>query len=414
MKIAFLVTEFPSRSQTFVLNQITGLIDQGHQIKIFALASTAEGDYHSKVLSYGLAGKTTYFPKFSKKKTTRLVTAAKIALNGLFSKPRAIVKSLDVWSFGKLAASLELLHWIAPFLKDGAFDIVHCHFGPMGSIAAQCRRTGALSGRLTTVFHGYDLTSQLEKNGVKIYDTLFAYGDLMLPISNHWKELLINLGCPKSKIVVHRMGVSLDKFDKKQSVLLGTKALNLLSVARLVEKKGIEYAIEAVAIVANRYPQITYQIVGDGPLKQRLLEKSNALGLGDHVSFLGWMNQNEIVDLMQKADVLIAPSVTSSNGDQEGIPVVLMEALAMGLTVISTFHSGIPELVIDGESGFLLQERDAGAIAQKLVDLIENKARLDVMGEKGRRFVSIHYDQKKLNLQLEQVFRRLVKGRILQ
>jgi colanic acid/amylovoran biosynthesis glycosyltransferase len=402
MRIAFLVPEFPSLSQTFVLNQITGLLDRGHDIEIFAAKAAQNEKYHHDIPKYELLSRTTYLPRYPGNKLERMLKGLHLVLACFSKHPKIILRSLNVFHFGKLAASLKMLFMVVPFLGRGPFDIIHCHFGPMGVIAAHCRRVGALKGKLVTTFHGYDLTSYPKKNGPKVYDILFKYSDLCLPISEHWKNRLIEMGCSKKKITVHHMGVDVRQFkDLKNIKKIKSSKIMILSVARLNEKKGIKYGIEAIAKVRKRFPDIEYLVAGDGPLRPKMERLIKQFGLESHVRLLGWMNQDEVVELMRQADILIVPSITASDGDQEGIPVVLMEALAMELPVISTIHSGIPELIIDGHNGLLAEERDSEGLAQKMIELIINKQLVKEIRKNGKIFVDENFNVNKLNEKLE-------------
>jgi colanic acid/amylovoran biosynthesis glycosyltransferase len=155
---------------------------------------------------------------------------------------------------------------------------------------------------------------------------------------------------------------------------------------------------------------IEYQIAGDGPLRNDLENLIDDLNVNDHVRLLGWKRQEEIVELMKGASILLAPSVTGKDGDQEGIPVTLMESLAQGLPVLSTQHSGIPELVQDGKSGFLVPERDVDALAERLEYLVKHPELWPAMGRAGRDYVERHYDISKLNDQLAQLYQQLLDG----
>jgi colanic acid/amylovoran biosynthesis glycosyltransferase len=199
------------------------------------------------------------------------------------------------------------------------------------------------------------------------------------------------------------MGIDTARFSATPGKELGQGGLKMLSIARLVEKKGIQYGIEALARVLERAPdrQVKYWIAGDGPLKMQLLAYAASLGVEDRVRFLGWMDQEEISDLMRRADILVAPSVTGPDGDQEGIPVVLMEALAMGLPVVSTLHSGIPELIVDGETGLLARERDAEGLAERILALISDRDLVRRLQNNGRKHVKEQFDICKLNKDLE-------------
>ena len=128
-------------------------------------------------------------------------------------------------------------------------------------------------------------------------------------------------------------------------------------MARLVEKKGLEHAIAAFGLIADRYPDCTYNIVGDGVLRARLTEQIRALGLRRRVILRGWASQPDVIRWMRESSVLVAPSVTAPSGDEEGIPNALKEAMCLGIPVIATDHAGIPELVQDGITGVLVPER---------------------------------------------------------
>jgi colanic acid/amylovoran biosynthesis glycosyltransferase len=278
----------------------------------------------------------------------------------------------------------------------------------MGIIGAQCMSTGALRGKLVTAFHGYDLTSYLQTYGDHIYDFLFEFCDLCLPISDYWKRKLMELGCPSEKVIVHRMGVDVHQFQTDQTHNQNKNKIKILTIARLVEKKGIKFAIKAMASVVKEFEHFEYWIIGDGPLKAELEEKVIELGLKNYVIFKGWMTQTEIFDTMRNTDVLVAPSITSTNGDQEGIPVVLMEGLMMQLPAISTIHSGIPELIQDGISGFLVPEKNVYSLSRKLLLLIQDSELRSKMGKAGRQFVNEHFNVDKLNDQLVDIYHKLI------
>src|SRR5262249_5020846 len=149
-------------------------------------------------------------------------------------------------------------------------------------------------------------------------------------------------------------------------------SINIVTIARLVHKKGIEHGIRAVARLVQAGLHVNYTIVGDGPLREPLQQLIQHLGLKAAVKLVGWRRRPQIADLLATAHILLARSITGDNGDQEGTPVVLMEALAAGLAVVSTQHSGIPEVVEDGVTGFVVPERDVAALAAKLQYLTEH------------------------------------------
>jgi colanic acid/amylovoran biosynthesis glycosyltransferase len=233
-------------------------------------------------------------------------------------------------------------------------------------------------------------------------------GDLFLPMSNKEKQNLVDLGCDSRKIKVHRMGVDTKKFNFSPYIPRQNKKIKLLTVGRLVEKKGVEYAIRAVAKVTAQYPDIEYNIGGDGPLARNLQELINQLHLNEKVKILGFQLQEEVIELIKDSDLFMAPSVKSQDGDIEGIPVVIMEAMARGLPILSTRHAGIPELVEDGKSGYLVPERNSDELAEKLAYLVQHQDLWPKMGREGRDFIKRHHDIEKLNDQMVQMFQQLL------
>lgn len=409
MRIAFLVPEFPSISQTFVLNQITGLIDRQHDVQIFALSEKKYDKNHDDVINYDLLKKTTYFPKIPGDRLSRLAKGIWYSICHFPKHPISILKAFNIFNYGKSAFSLPLIYRMIPFLGQAPFDVVLCHFGPMGDIAVKCRLSGALQGKIATVFHGYDLTSYPRQFGGQVYKLLFKHCDICLPISLYWKNKLIEMGCDERKIKVHRMGVDSKQFNNMNTHKRKNGSIRILSIARLVEKKGIEYGIKAISLICDRYPDIRYTIAGDGPLRAELQELIDRLNLSKNVQLLGWANQSEVTKLMLNSDILITPSITANNGDKEGIPVVLMEAQAMGLPVISTYHSGIPELIMDGHNGYLVEERNASALAEKILALIECESKIKDFKINGKKFVEKNYNINNLNSELEQIFSQMIR-----
>ncbi len=416
MKIAFIVTQFPLLSETFILNQITGLIDRGHKVDIFAKMPGNFDLIHEDVHRYNLLESNCYFIDsyymVSKNKIVRLDSGARFMMKYIHKNPIPLLNSVNFLKYGKQAASLGLLFKIMPFLEKGPYDIIHTHYGPNGNFGTLLKDLKAIKGKVITTFHGYDMSKYIRNNGDDVYDYLFVKGDLFLPISEYWKDSLIKLGCSEHKIIVHRMGVDTNKFRFIPRKQKNNEKVQLLTIARLVEKKGLEFGIRAVAKVMKKHSNLEYRIVGDGSLRYELEELVEDLKIVDKVKLLGWKQQEEIVELMRDADILLAPSVTAKDGDQEGIPVVLMEALAQGLPVLSTRHSGIPELVQDGISGFLIPEKDVDGLAEKLLYLIKHQEIWPEMGRAGRVHVERNYDINKLNDRLVELYQQLLRDKV--
>jgi colanic acid/amylovoran biosynthesis glycosyltransferase len=412
MRIAFIVGRFPVLSETFITRQITGLIDRGHDVDIFAHRSGKDTFVHGDVEKYALLKRTCYLGTYATP-ANRIVKVAKraglLCLN-FHKNPRAVMNSLNGRRFGRAAVLLQVFNSILPFLEKGPYDIVHCHFGLNGDLGVLLRDTGVFDAKVITTFYGYDVSSYLRSRGRNIYDDLFAQGDLFLCVSEHMKTTIAKLGCDPQKVIVHRLGAEVEKLSFLPTGPRRNGRVVILTIARLVEKKGVEYGIRAVAKVLKRHPEIEYKIVGDGPLRNSLHRLIDSLGAGENIKLVGWKDQAEIGQFLQGSDVLLAPSITPESGDEEGTPVVIMEAFAQGVPVVSTYHAGIPEVVKDGKSGFLVAERDVDALADKLEKSLEDPQLRLTMGRSGRAFVEEEYDIDKLNDRLVKIYQQLLNG----
>jgi len=413
MRIAVVILEFPSLNQTFVLDHITGLIDRGHEVDIYATAPKKEPKIHQEINGCDLLSRTIYREgqefKTPHNRVLRALKGAPLVASGLVKNPRATLNSLNIFRLGKAASSLSALYKVAPFLNFGWYDIVHCHFLKNGQFAVFLRELGAIKGKIVTSIHGYG-PPQVAKGGTKHpFADLFKKGDLFLACSEHMKRCFVRKGWGGERMIVHRYGVHVDRFFPSNAKPNAHSQVHLLSVGRLVEKKGFEYAIRGVAKTLRSHPNIRYEIAGDGPERPKLEQLIAELGVATSVKLLGWQEREEIIRLLGQADIFLAPSVTGQTGDQEGIPLVLHEAMAFALPVVSTWHTGIPELVRDGESGFLVPEKDAEGIADRLTHLMKYREIWQEMGQRGRKHIEVHNNVDKQNDRLIEIYRSLLK-----
>jgi colanic acid/amylovoran biosynthesis glycosyltransferase len=409
MKIAFIVSAFPKLSETPILNQITGLLDRSHEVDIYAEQSVPESRIHPDIEKYRLLERT-YYHVIPKNKCWRLLKGLGIILVNFHRNPRAILNALNVFRFGRYAITLAILYRLVPFLNNGPYEIVHCQFGPCGDGALTLKEVGLLNGKLITTFRGYDMNQLPNQYGDRMYERLFNEGDLFLVVSEQGKVRLIELGCNEKKILVHRSGVDLKKFSFSPCQLNGNGQVQVVTIARLVEVKGVEYGIRAVAELAKHNSNIQYSIIGDGPLRQELELLIHRLDMDNVIQLLGEKQQHEIRNILKNAHILLASSITDKNGHQDALPNVLKEAMASGLPVISTRYSGIPELVENGVSGFLVPEKDVESLAERLGYLIEHPEIRADFGQAGRKQVEEQYDIEKLNDQLVRIYQQLLEG----
>ncbi|AOX00994.1 colanic acid biosynthesis glycosyltransferase WcaL [Moorena producens PAL-8-15-08-1] len=416
LKIAFFVGHFPILSETFILNQIAGLIERGHQVDIYALqGDTADkSKVHPIVEKYKLIQKTYYAPTIPKNPIVRWLKCFYLLLANLDKKSWKLLPFFNIFKYGKDGISSRLIYQAVPLLPSKSYDIIHCQFGTFGLSGLFFRKIGLIQGKLVTIFRGHDISRAIQEYGDHVYDQLLSTGDFFLANCEFFRGRVLKLGCPEQKIVVHGSGIDCRKFAFTPRKLPADGKVRIVTTGRLVEKKGIEYCIKAVAKLSNTNQNIEFSIVGDGPLRQQFEQLIKELKIYNLVKLLGWKQQQELVKILDNSQIFLAPSVTAADGNQDAPVNTLKEAMAMGLPVISTFHGGIPELVEDGVSGFLVPERDADAIADKLSYLIEHPEIWPEMGKAGRARVEEKYDMEKLNDELVFIYQELLKGELPQ
>jgi colanic acid/amylovoran biosynthesis glycosyltransferase len=433
VRIATLVSGFPAVSETFILRQITGLIDLGHEVEVYAEHRPALRDpVHEDVASYRLLERTTYLdadmpedvgeweaPVWPITGETWLPGAAQPIRNAhrvlralpifgkcLLNAPRVTLSTLKFREYGYQARSLSALYRLHAMLSRRVqYDVVHAHFGPTGRAL---RFAGAIwHAPLLVSFHGYDYSSIPLTEGMNSYLSLFREAGAVTVNSDYARVRLEELGCPTRKIRELRYGVDMAQFDFRERHRVPGELIRILTVGRLVEKKGIEYSIRAVAALRHRHPELRYDIVGEGPLRSALSELVRDVAIEDIVTFHGALDGNDVRELMSNAHLFVLSSVTAANGDQEGTPVSLIEAQASGLPVLSTLHSGIPEIVLDGTAGILVPERDVSALANGLSRLIERADEWPVMGRRGREHVVARHELRRQNEALMAIYEEL-------
>lgn len=405
MRIAFFVQAFPSLSQTFILNQVTGLLDRGHEVVVYSEKRPKTTLVHAAVEEYGLRDRTRYLDVATDDSPSAadLLTAARLAVRA----PGALsaFRYRTATSFG---GRLRLLRLLGSIGIDAGFDVLHAHFGEVALRSRFARFRWPVP--FVASFYGFDCSALPALRGDDVYDPLFAAADRVTVLSGAMRQRVRHLGCPDDLIREHHIGVDLEAFSfRERGADTGGRTVRLLTVARLVEKKGVEYGLRAVAALQDE--NLHYTVVGDGPLRAALEALAESLGIADRVDFRGAADQRTVREEMDAADLFVLPSVTASNGDQEGTPTVLMEAGAAGLPVISTLHAGIPEVVLDGRTGRLVAERDAAALGEALRELLAAPGRWAVMGHAAREHIAKHYNARRLAGQLEGLYGNLLTSR---
>lgn len=427
LRIAIFVSSFPVLTETFIMRQIIGLLDSGHEVDIFADTRAESGTVQPEINAHHLLERATYMdmppeaapyemPVWpiigrtwlpgSEKSIFNFVRVARAFpkwLRCLIKSPQLTRQVLARSEYGFRAASLSCLYRLARLCGiSRRYDVLHAHFGP---VANSFRFARALwRAPLVLSFHGYDICVTPRAEGPDVYRNLFRDADTVTINSEYARGLVRELGCPPNHIKYLRYGVEMDAYACPERPRAPGKPVRLLTVGRFVQKKGIEFGLRAVAIARQKHSELHYDIVGDGPLRSSLQKLATELGLNNHVTFHGFKDNHFNRQLMTRAHIFALPSITADNGDQENTPISLIEAQASGLPVLSTRYSGIPEIVLDGKSGFLVPERDTPALAEKLLLLIERPELCNQFGACGRKHVEAQFELHQANQDLVRLY----------
>lgn len=410
MKIAFLVGRFPSISETFILNQVTGLLDRGYDVDIYCERSR-DKIAHSDFSRYNLSKQVYYFD-IPLSKITRLLKAVFLLITNAHRGLSYLLKSLNFLTYRQDALSLRFLYITIKFLQvEKKYDLIHCHFGINGRIAALLKCIGLLKKtKILTQFHGHWMRLST-REGKKFYNELKQLGDCNLSISKYNRKRLKDFGFKDSSIIHHPVGIDISKFPfKRYEKQLSSKSrekIEILSIGRLVREKGYEYGIRAFqkCYKENHDTKLQYLIIGDGYLLNKLTKLVKELDLGDAVQFIGPQRHNEVIEYLLRADIFLLPSIA------EALPVVLMEAQATGIPVVSTDIGSTNEVILDGITGYLVPHKQVEHMADRINHLIDNPNLWPQMGKAGREHIQNKYDINVLNDRLVDLYKKLISSK---
>ena len=279
------------------------------------------------------------------------------------------------------------------FLKKNRVDVVLAEFGPSGvNVMESCREADI---PLIPHFHGYDAYNQslLDSTG-RDYSALFETAAAIIVVSRDMKRQLLHLGAPEEKLHLNPYGVDMSLFQNADPAHAPPL---FVAVGRFVDKKSPHLTLLAFKEVIERIPEARARLVmiGDGLLWEACKQLARGLGIAHAVQFLGPVAHAEVADTMRKARAFVQHSVRTSYGDSEGTPVAVLEAGATGLPVVATRHAGIKDVVIDGETGLLVDEGDVDGMAEHMIRLAENPALAARLGKAARERISGEFSMEK-------------------
>lgn len=390
-RIAYLVKTFPRLSETFILNEILGIEDLGMELEIFSLRKQPPGaePVHPDVAK--VKGSVTYIPSFVRPLLPPGLALLLFAqLMFLLTAPRRYFAAVR-FHFGsdndpRLKDFLQA-GYLAWTLRWRKITHLHAHFANLPTTVAEIVQ--CLTG-IRYSFTGHAKDVYLTPPAEMARKIKKAECVLTCTAFNH--RYLAELAEQRKPVHLAHHGIDASRFHAIDKDSMGNTGIPLiLTVARLCEKKGLEYLIQACRILMNRGVAFQCQIVGYGPLENKLREMISSLDLQDKVSLLGKMTQDQLADLYPQANLFALPCLVLENGDRDGIPNVFFEAMASGVPVVSTDIEGVCELIEHRKNGLIVEQRNASALANAMQLLITTPGLRNELALSGRQTVLTNF-----------------------
>jgi colanic acid/amylovoran biosynthesis glycosyltransferase len=258
-------------------------------------------------------------------------------------------------------------------------------------------------------FHGADVMVDMNKPAyreatLRMLDAV----TVVLVRSQSLRRAVVDLGCDPKKIEIHRTGIPLEEFPFRERAFPNNGEWQFVQAGRLIEKKGLPVTLRAFSTFLKQHPNAMLTIAGEGPLLSELQKCAGELGVADRVSFTGFVSQEQLREIYYRSHIFVHPSQTGRDGNQEGIPNSMLEAMATGLPVFASEHGGIPEAIENGVSGVLVPERDDEALARALLKAAQNPDLLSRIARAGAQAVRRNFDLSTQAQRLEEIYLRLI------
>jgi colanic acid/amylovoran biosynthesis glycosyltransferase len=384
-RVGYVLRKFPVLSETFVLNEILALEARGVEVHVFPLAPTRDPRFHEGV---GRMKATIHYVPGAADYRTLLRHARRLAARNPRRFRRELLKALAT---GRPALLWQFLQasWVADRARRVGVTHLHAHFATEPAAVAQA--AGGLIGvPFSFTAHAFDIYRDVNARVLakKIRNARFTVTVSRYNVA--FLESVANGGGGRIELI--RNGIDLDRFSPAPHPPGGP--FSILAVARLVEKKGLALLVEACGHLRDRNLDFRCEIVGKGAQRADLERQVRTLDLGTHVHLAGPLPQQEIVARYQRAHVLVLPCIVGSDGNRDGLPVSIVEALACGLPVISTDVTGIPEAVHHGRNGLIVPQGDVPGLAGAMERLMRDPDLLAGLRAGARKSVIEEFDER--------------------
>lgn len=382
--IGYVLKMYPRFSETFVLSELLELERQGARLHIFSLKKPDDGVFHADVAR--LNARVTYLPE-SFVASPRTYLAAQ--LDAARDDPARYARALGAAAAQRRRTAMKHFLracWIAPHLRRHGITHVHAHFASApASVALHLHRLTGVSYSLTA--HAKDI--YLDGIDVQALRAKLRGARFVVTVSDYNRRHLEQLGGRGGVVRIYN-GIDLDRFESNGHAIDDPPLV--LGVARLVEKKGLDDLVRACARLKADGRRFRCAIVGKGPKEGALRRLVGELGVGDVVELAGPVPRERLLELYRRAAVVAAPCVVASDGNRDGLPTVLVEAMALGVPVVATDVTGIPELVEDGRTGIVVPQRSPEALAAAIARVLDDRGTARALAEAGRRRIETDFD----------------------
>jgi colanic acid/amylovoran biosynthesis glycosyltransferase len=286
-------------------------------------------------------------------------------------------------------------------------QLLHVYFGHIGVLLLPLIETWPKPSLVS--FHGADVLVDMHKPAYRrATEQMLAAVKRVLVRSESLQRAVTKLGCPPEKILIQRTGIPIDEFPFRERKIPPNGEWRLLQAGRLIEKKGIKTTLRAFAKFRKIFPASIMTIAGEGPQLEELQALVKKLGVASAVFFAGFVSQSKLCDFFYSSHMFLHPSETGRDGNQEGVPNSMLEAMATGLPIFATLHGGIPEAVEHGVGGTLVNERDDEALAKAMTSAAQDPERLSQMGRAAAEQVAQKFERAEQTRRLEEIYLRAI------
>ena len=290
-------------------------------------------------------------------------------------------------------------------LTESNAELLHVYFGHIAMLLRPLIRQWQKPSLVS--FHGADVLVDMQKPAYRrATEEMLSLVRRVLVRSDSLRQAVIDLGCAPEKIEIQRAGIPLADFPFRERSIPGDGRWRLLQAGRLIEKKGLKTTLRAFARFQKEFPAARLTIAGEGPQLEELQSLARELQIDGPIDFVGFVSQEELRELLYSSHIFLHPSETGRDGNQEGVPNSMLEAMASGLPVFATRHGGIPEVVENNVSGILANERDHRTLGDALIETAKSPDRLRAMGHVASESVAKNFNQTEQSRLLEEIYLR--------